>query len=354
MSKPSPRSTLTIGGRRYGGDGHTYIVAEVGSNFDGKLSLARDYIRACAEAGANGVKFQSWQSCKLHNPMEQTETGELRPSPVIPILNRYQLPAEWHGELKAYADSLGVDFLSTPFDLERARLLRELGVPLIKIASGDLTFDRLLKELGSYGLPLLLSTGMADLDEIAHALDCLGAEGRDDVVLLHCVAAYPPDIADANLLALRTLAERFGLPVGLSDHYPGHDTVLAAVALGAVVVEKHVTFSRDAATPDAPFALEIDELAALVAAVRRLEQALGDGDKRCRDSERGGLVGGRRSLFAARALQAGQAMSEDDVAVVRPNIAELKPQDLDRLLGMRPKQDIPLGAPLSWQLFEDA
>lgn len=352
MSKPSLRQELTIGGRRYGGVQPTYIIAEVGSNFDGDLALARDYVRACAEAGVDAVKFQSWQSTRLQNPMDVADDGQLSPSPLIPILDKYQLPAEWHGELQQYARSLGVDFLSTPFDLERAELLRQLGLPLIKIASGDLTFDPLLETVGGYGVPLLLSTGMADLEEIAHALDSLGATDRRDVVLLHCVAAYPPDIADANLLALRTLAERFDLPLGISDHYPGHDTVLAAIALGAVVVEKHVTFSREATTPDAPFALEMDELADMVRAVRRLEQALGDGAKQCRESERGGLVGGRRSLFAACELKAGEPVRTEDVAVVRPNIAELKPQDLDRLLGRRPLRDIPLGTPLSWSLFE--
>lgn len=352
MLKAGLRQSLSIGGQVYGADKATYIIAEVGSNFDGDLSLARDYVRACADAGVNAVKFQSWQSHKLQNQMEVTDSGELQPSRLLPILDKYALPVPWHRELRDYAKSLGVDFLSTPFDLERARLLRQLELPLIKIASGDLTYDQLLKEVGGYGLPLLLSTGMASLEEIEHALACVGDQGRKDIVLLHCVAAYPPEIKDANLLALRTLADRFALPVGISDHYPGHDTVLAAVALGAVMVEKHVTFSREAATPDSPFALEMDELAAMVVAVRRLEQALGDGRKVCRSSEQAGLVGGRRSLFAACDLKAGDRVSAVDIAVVRPNIAELKPQDLDRLVGMRIRQDIPLGTPLKWQFFE--
>lgn len=352
MLKDNWRKPFSTGKSEYGAGNTSYIIAEVGSNFDGDLELAREYVRACAETGVNGVKFQSWFSSKLHNVMDVTDDGSLQPSQVIPILDKYELPASWHQELNDYAQSLGVDFLSTPFTIERARLLRDLNVPLIKIASGDLTYDQLLNEVGGYNKPILLSTGMASLNEIEHALNCLGEEGRKRAVLMHCVAAYPPDIQDANLLALRTMADEFGLPVGLSDHYPGHDTVLAAIALGAVVIEKHVTFSRDSGTPDSPFALEMGEMAELVSAVRDLEQTLGDGQKQCRASEQGGLIGGRRSLFSGRDIKAGDVIGEDDVEVVRPNIAELKPQDLTSLVGKKACQDIPLGTPLAWQLFD--
>jgi N,N'-diacetyllegionaminate synthase len=320
----------------------TYIIAEIGSNHDGRLDKALSFVDACAQAGVNAVKFQTWDPPKLHDPTN---------AEVMAILERYRLPFAWHPELRDRCALRGVDFLSTPFDVESARFLRDLGVPAMKISSSDLVYDELVAEIGSYGLPVILSTGMANLQEIAHALDLLGRD-RDDIVLLQCTAAYPPEIADANLRALTTLRNTFGKSVGLSDHYPGHHTVIAGVALGASVIEKHVTMSRSAGTPDAPFALEMDELAALVDAVRVVELALGDGVKVCKDSEREGLRGGRRGVFAARDLSAGETLSREAVAVVRPGISELKPGDLAAILEKRVTCDIPAGTALGWQHIE--
>ncbi len=306
-----------------------YIIAEVGSNHGGSLEQALAYIDACAAAGVDAVKFQSWQTERLHNRLDPV-TDQL--AAAIPILQRYQLPEEWHPTLAAACQAAGVAFLSTPFDPQRARLLRTLDVPAIKIASGDLTYTQLLQEVAGYSLPILLSTGMAELEEVEQALETLGP-ARDRAVLLHCVGAYPPRLEDAQLRSLPALATRFGLPVGLSDHYPGHTTAVAAVALGARVIEKHVTFSRAAGHPDSPFALELDELAALVRAVRLTEQALGDGSKRCRESEVGGRSGGRRSLYWQADLPAGSTISAAHLAPLRPAAGEFAPADLDRLVG---------------------
>lgn len=307
-----------------------YVIAEVGSNFGADLELAGRYIQACASAGADAVKFQSWTTEKILNRTDP-ETGGLHPA--YPILEKYELPAAWHAELNSICEANQVDFLSTPFDIDKARLLRNLGVSAIKIASGDLTYVQLLKEVGQYGVPILLSTGMARLEEIEQALEELGEDARGRVILLHCVAAYPPDIADANIRAVDTLARHFGLPVGISDHYPGDVTVLGAVALGARVVEKHVTFSRQGETPDSPFALEMDEFQEMVERIRVLEVALGDGIKRCRPSEEGGLTGGRRSLYWSVDLEAGTKIQPSHVAVVRPNAGDFQPVEMDTLIG---------------------
>lgn len=320
----------------------TYIIAEIGSNHDGRLENALDFVDACAQVGANAVKFQTWDPPKLYDPTD---------AEVIAVLQRYRLPLEWHAVIRDRCALRGVDFLSTPFDVDSARFLRDLGVPAMKISSSDLVYDELVTEIGGYGLPVILSTGMANLQEIEHALALLGRD-REDIVLLQCTAAYPPEIEDANLRALTTLQTTFGVPVGLSDHYPGHDTVIAGLALGACVIEKHVTISRAAGTPDAPFAIEMDELAALVHAVRSIERALGDGVKVCKPSEQGGLRGGRRGLFAARALRAGERLSRDAVAVVRPNISELQPGNLASVLNLRLTCDVPAGTPLGWQHLE--
>lgn len=339
---------ITIGTTTIGIGHPTFIIAEIGTNHGGSLQRAKELIKACSKAGANAVKFQSWTADRLNNIKEINSDGRLTDSKLIPILKKYELPDEWHAELATYCKSLGVHFLSTPFDLKHARLLRDIGVPAIKISSSDLIYDELLEEISTYSLPVLLSVGMANLGEIEHALECLGS-ARDKTILLHCVAAYPPVVKDANLRAIHTLAEAFDLPVGFSDHFPGHELVLPAVALGACVIEKHVTFSRQDDTPDSFFALTVDELALLIQAVRRLETALGDGRKHCMPSEKGGLTGGRRCIFAARDLKAGTVLARDDLAVVRPNIGEIKPRHLKMLLGQALRVDVPQGTPLAWR-----
>lgn len=343
---------ISIGSTPIGIAHPAYIIAEIGTSYGGSLEKAKDLIEACARAGVNAVKFQSWHADQLQNVKDIGADGQLSDSKVLGLLQKYELPTDWHAELYQYCRDVGVDFLSTPFDLKQARLLRDTGVSAIKISSSDLVYDELLEEISTYELPVLLSVGMATLGEIEHALTCLG-EARERTVLLHCIAAYPPVFEDANLLALNTLANAFGLPVGLSDHFPGHDLVLPAVALGARVIEKHVTFSRDDDTPDSFFALTVEEFASLVEAVRRLESAMGDGIKRCMPSEAGGLEGGRRCVFIARDMQAGHVLTRDDLAVVRPNIGEIKPRHLKQVLGRALKLDLPQGTPLAWCHLDD-
>jgi len=345
-------SGFDLAGRRYRGGGPVYLVAEIGTNHGGSLAKARELAAACAEAGADAVKFQSWRTEGLQNPVDLGAGGRLVESKAWSILKQYELPDEWHRVLAGDCRASGLDFLSTPFDPDRARLLRSLGCPAVKIASGDLTYTELLIEVGSYGLPVLLSTGMSTLAEIEAALNWLDPEGSGQVVLLHCVAAYPPEPAEANLRALTTLAQVFGRPVGLSDHYPGHSLALAAVALGACVIEKHVTDSRQAGTPDAPHSLEVSEFQRLVEEVRQLEAALGDGLKRPMPSEAGGLLEGRRCAYAACDLPAGKVLERDDLAVVRPNAGPIPPKCVTEIIGWRTKRFVPRGTPIHWNMLE--
>lgn len=348
MEKP----VISIGNKIIGPDSPTYIIAEIGSNHGGSLERAKSLISACAKAGVDAVKFQSWTAEGLHNTKEVAADGRLLDAGAIPVLQKLQVPDEWHFELADFCRNLNVHFLSTPFDVGRAKLLKQVACPAIKISSSDVVYDQLLEEVGTYELPVLLSVGMANIEEIDHALKCLGS-ARDNTVLLHCVAAYPPVIEDSNLRALQTLAGVFERPVGFSDHFLGHELVLAAIAMGARVIEKHVTFSRQDDTPDSFFALTVDELSQLVQAVRRLETAMGNGQKRCMPSEKGGLIGGRRSVFAARDLHAGIQITYGDLAVVRPNIGEIKPRDVKSLIGRKLKTGIPQGTPLAWEHFDD-
>jgi sialic acid synthase SpsE len=340
---------VTVGGRRIGAGSPTYCIAEIGSNHAGSLERARTMIVRCAAAGADAVKFQSWTSRKLQNCRDADGRGGFVDSAVLPVLERFELPEAWHGELAALCAGEGVDFLSTPFDTDRARLLRSLGSPAIKISSSDVVYDELLEEVAGYGVPVLLSVGMASLGEIERALGILREGGGAEVALLHCVADYPPVEGQANLRAIGTLRSAFGVPVGFSDHYPGQEAALAAVALGACIIEKHVVLARSGETPDGPFSLEIEEFGALVRAVRRLEAMLGDGVKRCMPCEAGGIVNGRRSLYAARDLVRGQVLTRGDIAVVRPNLGEMQPRHLRSVVGRRLAADVPCGAPLRWK-----
>jgi sialic acid synthase SpsE len=341
--------TIVIGKRKVGPHEPVYIIAEIGTNHDGSIDRAKELVSKSAAAGADAVKFQSWIPEKLHNVKDKTAEGELVESKVIPILERYALPRQWHAELAAECTRLGVDFLSTPFDVETSRFLRSVGAPAIKISSSDLVYDELLEEAGSYGIPVLLSTGMATLGEIERALLKIGHE---NVVLFHCIAMYPPIFEEANLNVIKTLSRAFGLPVGFSDHFPGHEIDVAAVALGARSIEKHVTLSRTDGAPDSFYALEMAEFEAMVKGIRQLEAALGDGKKRCMPCEAGGLVGGRRCLYAARDLKAGDILTREDVAVVRPNIGELKPGHLPAVIGRRIRSNVPCGTALKWAYLE--
>lgn len=339
---------VEIGTRRVGPNESVYIIAEIGSNHNGSLDRAKELISKSAAAGADAVKFQSWVANKIQNSKEIRD-DLLVESSVLPFMQRYELPVEWHSELARFSRSLGVDFLSTPFDVGTGRLLQSLGLPAIKISSSDLVYDELIEEVGSYGIPVLLSTGMATLGEVERALTLIS---HDKVVLFHCIAMYPPTFEEANLKVIQTLQKAFGLPVGFSDHFPGHEIDLAAVTLGACCIEKHVTLSREDGAPDSFYALEIDEFGAMVSAIRQLQSALGDGKKRCMPCEEGGLIGGRRCLYAARDLSAGETLQREDIAVVRPNIGELKPRHLKSVLGKRLAASVPSGAPLHWSHLE--
>jgi len=334
------------------GDLPFYAIAEIGSNHNGDLDLARRLIRAAADAGAHAVKFQSWQAPLLLNCMDEGKDGALTPSTVLPILERLEIPADWHPLLVAACRDCGVDFLSTPFDPARAGLLAEVGAAAIKIASGDLTYDQLLVAVAALGKPVILSTGMAEPDEIRRAVALLRDHGAPPVMLLHCIGAYPPEVGDANILVLDELRETFGLPVGFSDHYMSNEMAFAAFARGARVFEKHFTLSRDAGTPDAPFAMEPAHFRDLVDGLGRLSLALGDGRKRCMDSERDGRIGGRRSLFAGRDLAAGAVLTAADIAIVRPAIGDFAPADLEAVVGRPLARPVKRGQPLRQADFD--
>lgn len=256
----------------------TTLIAEIGSNFDSDLELAKKYIVASRDSGADAVKFQTLRKEKLIAPKILIE-GKLEDNPVYNNFTNLELPEEWHFVLKATADKIGINFFSTPFYLEAVDFLEKVGVSTYKVASGDITFFPLLKAVGNTGKPIILSTGASSIADVDKALNILTQAGADEITLLHCVSSYPPKYNEINLRAMITLKETFGLPVGISDHSPGYLVAIAAVAMGASVVEKHITFDRSLPGPDHPFAMTLEEFAEMANQIRLLELVLGNGEK---------------------------------------------------------------------------
>ena len=254
------------------------IIAEVGSNFDGSLDKAKDYVKFAKGSGADAVKFQTFQKKSLIAP-KIFDANSWKDNPRFKNFNGNELPDDWHFILKEVADKKGIEFFSTPFYIEAVDLLERVGVSTYKIASGDITFTPLLKTVGNTKKHVILSTGASSIADIENALNTLSISGASKITLLHCVSNYPPEWREMNLKAIDTLQEKFKLPVGISDHTPGDLVPLASVALGATVIEKHITFDRELNGPDHPFSMTIAEFQDMVEKIRLLEIALGDGVK---------------------------------------------------------------------------
>jgi N,N'-diacetyllegionaminate synthase len=332
----------------------TFVIAEAGVNHNGDPALARALVDVAVAAGADAVKFQTFRVDRLLTRraakaeyQERTTGGEQNQ---YDMLARLELSPADHEMLYAYCAQVGIEFMSTPFDPESARFLKGLGVRRLKISSGDVTNLPLLEVVGSLGLPVVLSTGMADLAEVETAVAALRGAGVADLALLQCVSNYPADPALTNLRVMDTLARVFGTPVGLSDHSTGLTVAIAAVARGAAYLEKHFTLDRSLPGPDHQASLLPGELRALVAAVREVESALGDGVKRPVPSELPVRDVARRSLVAARDLPAGAVLRHDDLDVLRPGTG-LSPAALPRVLGRRITRAIPYHTPITEEML---
>ena len=325
------------------GRGHpVFIVAEAGSNHTGNLDIALKLVDAAAEAGADAVKFQTFRAAKLY-PQRAGVSGYLGvPTPIYDIIEAMQMPIDWLPALSDRAHELGLAFLSSPFHEEAVEILLPF-VDAYKIASYELTHTPLLETVAQTGKPLLLSTGAATLDEVRAAVDALDRCGQHSVVVLQCTAAYPTPLEAANVRALVTLAEELHVLTGLSDHTRDPTAApMAATALGAVVIEKHFTLSNRLPGPDHAFAVEPEELARLVQAVRRTEAVLGTGEKSVLGVEQELRHFARRSIFATRAIRRGEAFSRENVDVLRHGelAAGLAPERLAEVLGSIASRDI--------------
>jgi len=342
-------------GDRWVGDGEpTYIIAEIGSNHDGSLEQAKKMIDYAKEAGADAAKFQSFLAGKLISKTGFKEKKSFQakwPKSVWQVYKDAELPREWHEILADYCKKKKIHFLSSAWDEEAVDLLDELDVPAFKVGSGDITNLPLLRYIAEKGRPIILSTGASTLDEVREAVEVIKSTGNNDIILLHCVVNYPSPIEDANIRAMVTLKETFGYPVGYSDHTLDDLVPLGAVALGACVIEKHITIDRSLSGPDHPFAMEVPEFAAMVRKIRLLERALGSPIKQVTPSEKETVILQRRSLFAKTDIPAGTIISRDMIEILRPAIG-LPPKLIDAVVGKKAKVHIRQHDPITADKIE--
>jgi sialic acid synthase SpsE len=338
-------------GDRWAGPGHpAYVIAEIGSNFDGDLAQAKQLADLAKECGADAAKFQSFRADQIVSRTGFRVKCSFQANwdrPVYDVYRDAEFPRPWHRELAYHCRAIGIDFFSSPYDRDAVDLLCELDVPAIKIGSGDITHFGLLRHIAHTGKPLILGTGASTLGEVEETVDLLRGEGNDQIILLQCVTQYPSPIDQANIRAMQTLAQAFDLPVGYSDHAPGLTVPLGAVALGACVIEKHFTCDKTRRGPDHPHALDPGEMKEMVRQIRLLEQALGSTVKRVEPCESETIVLQRRCLFAATGIRAGQAIAADDVIALRPMIG-IPPKFLPLVIGRLAQCDIPAGEPITW------
>jgi len=314
-----------------------FVIAEAGVNHNGDAGLAAALVDAAADAGADAVKFQTFHTDALVTAGARQAAYQRRHAPASSqraMLRKLELSEALHRSLIARARRRGLCFLSTPFDEASARFLHELGVPLFKIASGELTNLPFLAYIARLGRPIILSTGMSTLDEVRQAVRAIRRAGNPPLALLHCVSSYPARVEDVNLRAMETLARAFRVPVGLSDHTTGTAVSIAAAGLGATIIEKHLTTDRTRAGPDHAASLEPREFAQMVAGIRDVEQALGSGVKKPVAAERDVARVARRSVVAAVDIPRGARITARMLACKRPGTG-IPPSRIGDVVGRR-------------------
>ena len=346
-----------------------FVIAEAGVNHNGQLELALRLADAARAAGADAVKFQTFRAEDVVTPTARTahyqrvNTGA---SSQFEMIKALELDEAAHGELARHCASIGIEFFSTPFSCEAVDLLVALGVRRIKLPSGEITNKPLIDRAAATGLPLLMSSGMATLDEVRTAVGWVSAGweaaghtpagGFSDgaaspLVLLHCTSAYPAPAAALNLRAITTMAAAFPWPVGYSDHSEGNEAAIAAVALGACVIEKHLTLDRASPGPDHRASADPSQFAAMVRSLREVEQMLGDGIKRPQPVEADTRDVARRSVVTVRQLPAGHVLSDADLALRRPGTG-IAPDQLELVRGRRLSEPVPAHTCLQWSMLE--
>lgn len=314
------------------------IIAEAGVNHNGDIKIAKQLIDAAADAGADIVKFQTFKAENLVTQAAKKAEYQLQTTSKaesqFQMLKKLELSVEDHKELIKYSKENNIDFLSTPFDLDSLQLLIDVGIDTIKLPSGEITNYPLLKKSAETGKRIILSTGMSNLEEIKATVKVLKINGASEIILLHCNTQYPTPFEDVNLTAMNTIAEATGLPVGYSDHTNGIEVPIAAVAMGATVIEKHFTLDRNMEGPDHKASLEPHELKAMVSAIRNIEKAMGDGVKEPSESEKENIGIARKSIVACKNIKKGEVFTEQNITTKRPGTG-INPMRWNEILGTR-------------------
>jgi pseudaminic acid synthase len=346
--------TIAVGSSTVGECAPTYIIAEMSANHLGSLDRAHQIVEAAAKAGANAIKLQTYTADTItidcDNKYFQITQGTIWDGTTLhKLYEEAYTPWDWQPELKAHAEELGMDCFSTPFDPSSVEFLESIDVPAYKIASFEITDIPLLKMIARLGKPVIISTGIARLEDIDLAVRACREEGNDQIALLKCSSAYPSPYEDINLRTIPNLAETFHVVAGLSDHTLGYEVAIAGVSLGAKIVEKHLTLSRADGGPDSAFSMEPEEFSDMVNGIRNVERALGDvtyelTPKQIKSREH------CRSLFVVKPISAGEMLTKDNVRSIRPGFG-LAPIFYDQVLGRVAKHDIAAGTPLAWDLL---
>lgn len=322
--------------------GHVIVIAEAGVNHNGSIEIAKQLVDKAAEAGADFIKFQTFKSEKLVSKYarqadyQRRNIGKESDDSQLSMLKKLELSEEDHLELMDYCQKKGIKFFSTAFDLESIDYLHSLNLGLWKIPSGEITNYPYIKKIAGYGELVILSTGMCELSDIKAAYKVLTNNGirKEQITILHCNTEYPTPYEDVNLRAMTALKDEFEVEVGYSDHTKGIEVPIAAVALGATVIEKHFTLDRNMEGPDHKASLEPDELKAMVSAIRHIEQALGSGHKTVSESERKNITIARKSIVAACDIKAGEIFTEENLTVKRPGNG-ISPMKWDEVIGLK-------------------
>lgn len=327
-----------------------YIIAEMSGNHAGKIENAKRIIQAAKEAGADCVKIQTYTpdtiTMDCDNEYFRLQGGAWNGKNLYQLYGQAYTPWEWQPELKEEAQKVGIDFFSTPFDKTAVDFLEEMGVEFYKIASFELIDMPLIKYVSSKGKPIIMSTGMATLEEIEEAVDTVKQTGNNQLVLLKCSSAYPAIPKDMNLAVMQDMKRRFGIPTGLSDHSMGSLAAVTAVAMGASVIEKHFCISRSIENPDAHFSMEADEFAQMVRDIRQAERAYGKVSYGPKEAEASNLLV-RKSIFVSADIKQGETITEQNIRVIRPGYG-LKPKYYEQVLGKKAACDLSRGTPLDF------
>lgn len=335
--------TFNIGAKSIGEDQPAYIIAEAGVNHNGSVEMARELVRRARQCGADCVKFQTFRAervvtrgaLKAAYQLKVTDPAESQ----IAMLRKLELSSDAHREVIELCRDQGIEFLSTPYSSEDAAFLNDIGTPAFKIASGQLVEIPLLEEIARYGKPMILSTGMATMEEVVEAVAAVRKAGNDRIAVLQCTTNYPSRIEDANLTAMESIRLRTSTVAGYSDHTEGIEMCLAAAALGARIIEKHFTLDRSLPGPDHRCSSEPAEIEALVRGVRKVELGLGDGIKQPTQAERANTIGMRRSIVSRHLIAKGQRVTAADFAFKRPGTG-MEPKRLPELVGRPANREI--------------